>query len=123
MTVLIPLAIIAGILAWVFRPRKGTIKTYKTAILTITIPSVLVAISALVFQLLHNAAGDEGVSDISNICFIAGMGLIGAAILALIGFAIAKRKVEIVKSISFGLNIAVILSILDLVLLEWLAGV
>jgi len=122
MTILIPVAIIVGILAWVLRPQKGTIKVRKVAILTTAIPPVIVAIAALVFQLLHNATGDEGVSDISNTCFIVGIGLIGTAILALLGFAVS-RKVEIVKGIGFGLNIAVILSILELVLLEWLAGV
>ena len=122
MTIIIPIAIIASILAWVFRPRKGTNKARRVAILATAIPPVILAIAALVFQLLHNAIGDEGVSDISNICFIVGIGLIGAAILVLIGFAVA-RKVEIVKGIGFGLSIVVILTILELVLLEGLAGI
>jgi len=122
MTIIIPIAIIAGILAWLFRPQKGTIKTRRVAILATAIPHVAVAIAALVFQLLHNATGDKGVSDISNICFIVGIGLIVAAILALLGFAVT-RKVEIVKGIGFSLNIMVILSILEFVLLEALAGV
>jgi len=122
MTILIPIAIIAGILVWVFRPQKGTIKTRGASILTTAIPPVIVAIAALVFQLLHNATGNTGVSDISNTCFIVGIGQIGAAILALLGFAVA-RKVEIVKGIGFSLNIVVILSILEFGLLEGLAGV
>ena len=96
MTIIIPIAIIAGILAWVLRPKKGTIKGRKVAILATAIPPFIVAIAALVFQLLHNATGNEGLSDISNICFIVGLGLIGAAILVLLGFVVA-RKVEIVK--------------------------
>jgi len=122
MTILIPVAVIAGILAWVFRPQKGTIKTRRASILTTVIPPVIVAIAALIFQLLHNATGNAGVSDISNICFIIGISLIGAAVLALLGFAIA-RKVEIVKGIGFSLNIVVILSILEFGLLEGLARV
>ena len=122
MTIIIPIVIIAGILAWVFRPKKGTIKAHWVAILATSIPLVIIVITALVFQLLQNAAGYKGVSDISNTCFIIGLCLIGAAILALLGFAVA-RKVEIIKGIGFGLNIMVILSILELVLLEGLAGV
>ena len=115
-------SIIAGILAWVFRPQKGTIKTRRASILITAIPPVIIAIAAFVFQLLHNATGNVGVSDISNNCFIAGISLIGAAILALIGFAVA-RKFEIVKGIGFSLGIVVILSILEFGLLEGLAGV
>ena len=122
MTILIPVAIIAGILAWVFRPRKGTTKVRKVAILTTAVPPVLVAIATLVFQLLHNATGDEGVSNISNTCFIVGISLIGAAILTLFGFAVA-RKVEIVKGIGFSICIAGIVYAVAFGLLEWLGGV
>ncbi|MFH1639425.1 MAG: hypothetical protein ABIB93_03820 [Chloroflexota bacterium] len=122
MTILIPVAIVACILAWVFRPKRGTIKSRRVAVFATVIPPFIVVIAALVFQMLHNATGNAGVSDISNNCFIVGLGLIGAAILALIGFAVA-RKFEIVKGIGFGINIVVILSILEFGLLEWLAGV
>ncbi len=122
MTIIIPIAIITGILAWLFRPKTGTTKARWVAILATAIPLVILAIAALVFQLLQNATGDKVVSDISNICFIVGIGLIGAAILALLGFAVA-RKVEIVKGIGFSLNIMIILSILEFGLLEALAGV
>jgi len=106
----------------VFRPQKGTIKARKVAILSTVIPPAIAAITALVFQLLHNATGNAGVSDISNTCFIIGMGLIGTAILVLLGFAVA-RKVEIVKGIGFSISIVIILSILEFGLLEGLAGV
>jgi len=122
MTLIIPLVIIAGILAWVLRPRKRTIKPRRATILATVIPPVVVAIAAVVFQLLHNATGKEGVSDISNTCFIVGLGLIGAAILTLAGFALA-RKGEVAKGIGFGLCIAVVLSIIEFALLEGLAGV
>jgi len=122
MTIIIPIAIIAGILAWVFRPKTGTIKPRRVAILATTIPLVIIAIAALIFQLLQNSTGGMGVSDISNTLFIVGLCLTGAAILALLGFAIA-RKVEITKGIGFGINIMVILSIVEFVALEALAGV
>ena len=122
MTVIIPIAIIAGILAWVFRPKTGTIKARRVAILATTIPLAIIAIAALLFQLLQNSTGGMGVSDISNTLFIVGLCLTGAAILALLGFAVA-RKVEITKGIGFGLTIMVILSIVEFVSLEALAGV
>ena len=122
MTIIIPIAIIAGILAWLFRPKTETIKTRWVAILATTVPLVIIAIAALIFQLLQNATGGMGVSDISNTFFIVGLYLTGAAILALLGFAVA-RKVEITKGIGFGLNIMVILSIVEFISLEALAGV
>jgi hypothetical protein len=122
MTVIIPIAIIAIILAWVFRPKKGTIKARLAAILATAIPLVIIAVTAIIFQLLQNASGTHEVSDISNTCFIIGLCLIGAAILALLGFAVA-RKVEVTKGIGFGLSIMVILSVLEFALLEGLAGV
>jgi len=122
MTIIIPIALIAGILAWVFRPKTETIKARRAAILATTIPFVIIAIAALISQLLQNSTGGMGVSDISNTLFIVGLCLTGAAILALIGFAIA-RKVEITKGIGFGLNIMVILSIVEFSSLEALAGV
>ena len=82
----------------------------------------MVAIAAVVFQLLHNATGKVGVSDISNIGFIVGLGLIGAAILALAGFALTQKG-EVAKGIGFGLCIAVVLSVTEFGLLEGLAGV
>ena len=122
MTIIIPIALIAGILAWVFRPNTVTIKARRAAILATTIPLVIIAIAALFSQILQNSTGGTGISDISNALFIVGLGLTGATVLALIGFAIA-RKVEITKGIGFGLNIMVILSIIEFVSLEALAGV
>ena len=122
MIVIIPLIIAVGILAWVLRPGKRSTNPRRVAILVTAIPPLIVAIAAVVFQLLHNAAAKTEVSDISNTCFIVGLGLVGAAILASAGFAIA-RKVEIAKGIGFGICIAVVVSIMELILLEGLAGV
>ena len=122
MIFIIPLIIAAGVLAWVLRPGKRPTNSRRIAILVTAIPPLVVAIAAIVFQLLHNAAGKTWVSDISNTCFIVGLGLVGAAILASAGFAIA-RKVEIAKGIGFGICIAVVVSIMELILLEGLAGV
>jgi len=120
--VIIPLIIAVGVLAWVLRPGKRPTNSRRIAILVTAIPPLVVAIAAVVFQLLHNAAGKTWVSDISNTCFIVGLGLVGAAILASAGFAIA-RKGEIAKGIGFGVCIAVVISIIDLALLEGLGGV
>jgi len=85
-------------------------------------PPLVVAIVAVIFQVLHNTAGETWVSDISNTCFIVSISLVGAAILATVGFVIA-RKWEIAKGIGFGICISVIISIIELAVLEWLAGV
>jgi len=119
---IIPLIIVAGVLAWVLRPRKSPTTSRRVAILATAIPPVVAATAAVVIQLVHNAAGKTWVSDISNTCFIVGLGLIGAAILASAGFAIA-RKGEVAKGIGFGICIAVIVSIVEFGVLEWLGGV
>ena len=119
MTFAIPLIIVIGVLAWVLRPGDNT---RRITILATVIPPGVVAIAAVIFQLLHNATGKAGVSDIANTLFIVGLGLIGAAILALAGFAV-KRKGEVAKGIGFGLCIAVIVYTVAFGLLEWLGGV
>ncbi len=122
MIVIIPLFIAVCIVAWWLRPRKNISKSRKYAILSVIIPSLVLALAAVVFQLLQNATGNVEVSDISNTLFIAGTFVIGAAILALAGFAVA-RKGEIAKGIGFGICIVVVVSIVELGLLEGLAGV
>ncbi len=121
MIIILPVAIIVGILAWIFRPQKGIARDRAFAILATAIPSVIAFIAAIVSQLLYNAAGNEGVSDIANICFVITVGLIIATVLALTGFIIV-RKVEIAKGIGFGLTMVIFLSIIDLALLGWLGG-
>jgi hypothetical protein len=122
MQVIVPLVIILGILAWFLRPGKGATKARIIAILATVIPQFIILISAVVFQFLHNAAGRTWVSDISNTIFLLGLGLIGVAILISIGFTII-RKGEVAKGIGFGICIAIVVSIIDFGLLEWLGGV
>jgi len=122
MLIAIPLIIIMGILAWVLRPGMAPTNHRRLAILATVIPTGVAAIAAVVFQLVHNATGKVGVSDISNVCFIVGLGLIGAAILTLLGFALA-HKGGIAKGMGFGVCIAVALSVIEVVLLEGMSGV
>ena len=122
MQVILPLVIILGILTWFLRPGKGATKARIIAILATVIPQFVILIAAMVFQLLHNAAGMTWVSDISNTIFLIGLGLIGVMILVSIGFAIA-RKSEVANGVGFGICIAIVVSIIDFGLLEWLGGV
>ena len=109
-------------MAWVLRPGKSSTNPRRFTILATVIAPVTVAIAAIIFQLLHNATGKVEVSDISNACFIAGLGIIGAEILVLIGFALA-HKGEITKGMGFGLCITIALYVIEFALLEWMAGV
>ncbi len=122
MIIIIPLIIAAGVLTWILRPSKNPTGHRRNAILVTVIPALIVAITAVAFQLLHNTAGKLEVSGISNALFVVGLGLIGGYILASIGFAFAHKR-DITKGIAFGACIAVIISIINLGLLEWLGGV
>jgi hypothetical protein len=122
MIFIIPLIIVIGLLAWVLRPEKKPTISRRIAILVTTIPALAVAITAVVIQLLHNATGKVEVSDISNTLFIVGLGLVGAYILATIGFIVAHTG-DIAKGIGFGICISVVIYIIELGLLEWLGGV
>ncbi len=122
MIVIIPIIIVAGFLAWILRPRKKPTISRRLAMLATAISSLAVAVAAITIQLLHNASGTREVSGISNTLFLVSLGLIGAYILASIGFVIA-HKIDIAKGIGFGICIAIIASIIELGLLEWLGGV
>ena len=122
MIVIIPIILVFGVLAWILRPGKNPSNSRRNSILITVTLSVIVAIAAVVFQLLHNTAGIVEVSDISNTLFIVGLGLIGAYIIASLGFLFAHR-IDISKGITFGICIAVFTSVIDLGLLEWLGGV
>jgi len=122
MIIIIPIFITVCIVAWVLRPRREATKSRKIAILATTIPPLILAIAAIVFQLIHNASGNTWVSDISNTLVVIVVGLICAAILALAGFAI-MRKGEIARGIGFGVCIGVVVLIIEWILLEWLGGV
>jgi hypothetical protein len=122
MIIIVPLIIVIGFLAWVLRPGKTPTSSRKIAILATAIPVLVVAIAAVVIQLLHNATGTVEVSGISDTLSIVGLGLVGAYILALIELII-RRKGDIAKGVGFGICIAVVVFIIELGLLGWLGGV
>ncbi|MDD4877374.1 MAG: hypothetical protein PHQ86_09710 [Dehalococcoidales bacterium] len=122
MLFIIPLFIVVCVVAWLLRPQKDIAKPSKVAILVTAVISTVVAVAAVIFQLLHNAAGVVEVSDISNTCFIIGLSLIGAYLLTSIVFVL-MHKGKIAKGIGFGTCIAIVVSIVELGLLEWLGGV
>ncbi len=122
MIIIVPLIIVVGIIAWLLRPGKTPTKHRMVSILVTVIPPLFVGIAAIIFQLLNNTAGTVEVSIISNTLFLVGLGLIGAYILTLIGFTLARNG-DIAKGIGFGICIAVVISIIELGLLEWLGGI
>lgn len=94
------------------------VRPRRAAILTTAIPPTLLAIAAVVFGLLDKAPAEAEVPTIVNICLQVGFGLVAAAILSSVVFAI-RRKWEIAKGTGFGsgiglvvLAIAVVLAIL-----------
>lgn len=95
-------------------------KSRKYAILSVTLLSLVLACTAVVYQSLQNATG-KFVSGVSVTLSITGYILIGAAILASAGFAITDKG-EIAQGIGFGICIAVVLSIIELGLLQWMVG-
>ena len=108
------------IVAWLLRPQKNMSKSRKYAILSVTLLSLVLACVAVGYQSLQNAT-EKFVSDVSVTLSITGCILIGAAILASAGFAIA-HKGEIAQGIGFGICITVVISIIELGLLEWMVG-
>jgi len=122
MIIIIPLVVAICILAWVLRPGKSPTNLRLIAVLATAIPPLVVAVVAVIFQLWHNATGRTWVSDISNTCFIISIGMVGLAILATVVFIVA-RKWEIAKGMGFGICIGVLTSVIELAVLEWLAGV
>lgn len=122
MIVILPVLIAVCAVAWFLRPQKGIAVSRKYAILIVSISSLVLAITSIIFQLMQNATGNVVVAYISNALFVAGLVLICAAVLISIGFAIA-HKGEIAKGIGFGICIALIVSIIELGILEWLGGV
>ena len=118
MTVIIPLALIAIIFAWYYRPKKGIIKARWIAILATAVPLVIISIASVLVQVCQNSTDNI----VANTLFIIGLCLAGATVLVLLGF-IAARKTEIAKGIGFGLAIMIILSIVEFVSLEALLKV
>jgi hypothetical protein len=122
MTVIIPIIIIAVTLAIILRPDNNTIKERWIAILVTTVPLLILFAASLIIQSSYNPTGDVNVSEISNILFIIGSCLTGAVLLATIGF-ITLRRIEIAKGLGFSFTVMVILSTVEFVSLEALAGV
>ena len=96
-----------GILAWVLWLLLGKkmVTPHRVAILATAILPTLLAIATLIFGLLNKEAfaQAEGLTTV-DICLLVGFGLVAAAILSSVGFAI-KRKWEIAKGIGFGSGI------------------
>jgi Na+/melibiose symporter-like transporter len=114
------LFVIVCIVAWFLRPRKNMSKSRKYAILSVTLLSLVLACAAVVYQSLQNATG-KFVSDVSVTLSIIGYILICAAMLSSAGSAIA-HKGEVAQGIGFGICIAVVISIIELGLLQWMVG-
>jgi hypothetical protein len=88
----------------------------------VVIPVLVLAIAAVISQLVYNSGGTIEVAETANALFVVGFAFIAASILASIGFA-AARKGEIARGAGFGACIAVMIGIIELGLLEWLGGV
>ncbi len=104
--------LLLGTLAWVLWLWHGkrTVKPHKVAILATAILPTLLAIATVIFGLLNKEAlATETEGLIVDICLIVGFGLVAAATLSSIGFAI-KRKWEVAKGIGFGSGIGFVVS-------------
>ena len=102
--------IFLGILAWVLWLWLGKrmVRTRRAAILATAIPPTLLSIAAVVYVLLNQEAlrKAEGYT-IADICWLVALGLVAAAILSSVVFAI-RRKWEIAKGIGFGSGIGLV---------------
>jgi uncharacterized BrkB/YihY/UPF0761 family membrane protein len=116
----IPIVIVAGILAWILRPGKNLSKTGKNAILLVAIPSLILAGVSIVVQLFQNSTGNTDLSDFSNVMFMVGLAVIFIAII-LLAFLAYRRRPEIVRALSFGICISVVICVSELFVLGWLA--
>jgi heme/copper-type cytochrome/quinol oxidase subunit 4 len=87
----------------------------------LSVPSLILAVVSVIVQIVQNSTGNTDLSYISNVLFIIGLAVIVIAIV-LLAFLAYKRRSEIVRALSFGICIAVILCVLELFVLGWLAG-
>lgn len=117
----IPIVIAVGILAWILKPRKDLSKAGKNAILLITISSLILAVVSVIVQLVQNSTGVPDLSNISNTLFIIGIVIIFLVIILTVFFAV-RHQSEIVRALSFGACIGVIICVVELFILGWLAG-
>ncbi len=122
MLIIVPLIIIVGVVAWLLRPRRGMPASgYKATLTIITLAAVL-AVTAVVFQMVHNASGAIEVYSVSNNLFIASLGLVVVGVLMAIGL-VATHKNIIARGLGFGTCMAFVILVIQLALLEWLGGV
>jgi len=113
MIIIVTLILLAGLLAWKFRPQRGMNSSRKTAALVAAVPPIVFFIFSLIFQLMSNTPE----SEIANVSFVIGFGLVVIALLASGGFALAQKR-EVAKGLVFGICIAVLIAIIEFTLLE-----
>lgn len=106
MYLIIPIVILAWVL-WLWLGQR-MVRPHRTAILATAIPPTLLIIAAAAYaqpniEALREAEG----YTIPDICWLVGFGLITAAILSSIVFAI-RRKWEIAKGVGFGSGIGMV---------------
>ncbi len=118
------LIFLVGIVAWVLWLWLGKrmVRPRRAVILATAILPTLLAIAAVVFPLLDKAAVETEGFDIRDICLLVGFGLVAAAILSSVGFAI-RRKWEIAKGIGLGSGIGFVALLIVFILADILADV
>lgn len=112
----------AGVLAWLLRPKGEQAKPVSRAITGTLIPPVAVTVASIIAQLIQNASGTVEVSYISGVLLMVGLGMITAAVMSSAVFAV-MRKWDITKGIGFSICVAAIVFIMGLFIVEWLGGV
>jgi hypothetical protein len=122
MTIIIPIILLVVLVVVLLQPWKGMTKKRVYATLAAGIPPIVIAIAAVIFQVVDYTAGRIEVSDISNILFVITTGWIAAAIIFSFIFAFLRRT-ELLKGTVFGTGIAILIVIVTLGLLEWMGGV
>jgi hypothetical protein len=116
MIIIITLILLAGLLAWNYRPQRGMNSSRKIATLVASVPPVVFFITSLIFQLMSNTPE----SETANVSFVIGFGLVVIALLASGGFALTQKR-EAAKGLVFGSCIAVLIAIIEFALLELFA--
>ncbi|PPD58441.1 hypothetical protein [Dehalogenimonas etheniformans] len=114
----IPLLLIAAYSAWMLKLGRGLKKPRYYSILAIGVPAIIFIIGALVAELIEESAGDQSISDVSDLFFTAGLVLVAIALVALIAFALARRW-EVVKGVGFSLSVTFIALFIELFVLKW----
>jgi hypothetical protein len=113
--------IAACVLSWVFRPGWRPSRNRMISILSTSIPIFLSALVVFISQIVYNAAGNQGVSSVANTFHIISLAMIGGAVLVSAVYSILN-KTEIAKGMGFGICIVVVISSLEWIWLDGLAG-